>query len=617
MIFFKYFVILLPILILINCTPAGNNTGAISMDPIIKPTPVPTTVPTTVPTPVPTPTPTSTSEMTIAAIVALAESGVVRIQTDTGVGSGFIYKTDSSTKEAWILTNQHVVSNHSQVTASVENVTSYTGQVLGTDILRDLAVVKICCSADFNALALGDSASNIKGSVVVAIGYPLGVSDSARVTSGIISASYYDSAFDRWVTQTDASLNPGNSGGPLFNMFGQVVGVNTYVQRESLGGVSVEGTGFAVNEQTFRTLLSELESIATVPNPTATPTTESSDGELASVIYGPTSGALIHNLEAGTIPEFPASVWETNGNVKATFYNPYSSATHSFSYGFSFRMNSTESHMVYISSNGMWYHYARLIDDDKVVGSGVLNNLDLTENGTNQVGVVFVGDIGWLFVNNKLVADLDLSDVAGAGDIRAVTGVYGPTHMRSGFATNFSLFEIVRPSLILKNPSGALVKEDGAITELESSKELANSYSTVTMRNPYGPPRPWSYGFEFRNGEGMGYIVFNSRPGSSFNWELKYRWDALESSSASQITSGKASNLKLNAGDSNKLGLMVIDDIGVLYLNDQKVNELNLTSITGSGTNAIGAGFYSGEEDWESDGTRTEFEDFSVWSLGD
>ena len=223
-------------------------------------TPVPTLTPTPTPAPTPAPAPTPTSEMTIAAIVASVESGVVRIQTETAVGSGFIYKIDSSTKEAWILTNQHVVSNQSQVTVTIENITSYTGQVLGVDILRDLAVVQICCSADFNALALGDSASNIKGSVVVAIGYPLGVIDSARVTSGIISASYYDSTFYRWVTQTDASLNPGNSGGPLFNMFGQVIGVTTYVQRESLGGVAVEGTGFAVNEQTFRSRISELES---------------------------------------------------------------------------------------------------------------------------------------------------------------------------------------------------------------------------------------------------------------------------------------------------------------------------------------------------------------------
>ncbi|MGY8734218.1 MAG: S1C family serine protease, partial [Pirellulales bacterium] len=512
--------------------------------------------------------------------------------------------------------NQHVVGNQPQVTVTVENVMSYTGQVLGTDILRDLAVVKICCSANFNALVLGESVSNIKGSMVVAIGYPLGVSDSTRVTSGIISASYYDSAFDRWVTQTDASLNPGNSGGPLFNMFGQVVGVNTYVQRESLGGVSIEGTGFAVNEQTFSRLLSELESIATVPNPTATPATEVSDGELASVIYGPTAGALIHKLETDTIPEFPASVWETNGNVKAAFYNPYSSVTQSFSYGFSFRKNSTDSHMVFISSDGMWYHYARLIDDDKLVGSGLLNNLDLTENGTNQVGVVFVGDIGWLFINNSLVTDLDLSDVTGAGDIRAVTGVFGETDMRSGFATNFGAFQIVQPSLILKNPSGALVRDGNFITELDSSKELVNSYSTVTMRNPYGPPRPWSYGFEFRNGEGMGYIFFNSMPGAGLNWELKYRWDSQVSSSGSRITSGKSSNLKLNSEDSNKLGLMVIDDVGVLYLNDQKVSELNLTSITGSGTNGIAAGFYS-IEDWEPVGTRTEYVDFNVWSLGD
>ena len=165
-------------------------TAIAAITPTSVPIPTATTVPTPTATPVPTPTPapTPTSEMTIAAIVASVESGVVRIQAETTAGSGFIYKIDSSTKEAWILTNQHVVSNQSQVTVTVENITSYTGQVLGVDILRDLAVVQICCSADFNALALGDSASDIKGSVVVAIGYRLGVVDSARVTSGIISA---------------------------------------------------------------------------------------------------------------------------------------------------------------------------------------------------------------------------------------------------------------------------------------------------------------------------------------------------------------------------------------------------------------------------------------------
>ena len=475
-------------------------------------------------------------------------------------------------------------------------------------------MVQICCSADFNALALGDSASNIKGSVVVAIGYPLGVINSARVTSGIISASYYDSVFERWETQTDAALNPGNSGGPLINMFGQVIGINTSVARESLAGVSVEGTGFAVNEQTFRSRISELESSSSAPNPTATPAAESSDGELASVIYGPTSGALIHKPEISTIPEFPASVWETNGNVKATFYNPYSSATQRFSYGFSFRMNSTDSQLVFISSNGMWYHYARMVDDDKLVGSGVLTNLDLTETGTNQVGVVFVGDTGWLFINNSLVTDLDLSDVTDAGDIRAVTGVFGDDE-RSGFATNFGAFQIVRPSLILKNPSGSLVSEEGMFKMRSTIKNLANSYITVTIKNPYGPPKYWSYGLRFRDDNGMGNIIFNSVP-DSYNWELIYRWDRLVPSTGSVITTGTASNLKLSAGESNKLGLMVIDNVGVLYLNGQKVSEFDLTAISGTGQSGVSSGWYGGEE-WEPIGTVTEFEDFNVWSLGD
>ena len=257
-----------------------------------------------------------------------------------------------------------------------------------------------------------------------------------------------------------------------------------------------------------------------------------------------------------------------------------------------------------------------MVDGDKLVGSGVLTNLDLTETGTNQIGVVFVGDIGWLFINNSLVTDLDLSDVTGAGDIRVVTGVYGETHMRSDFATNFGAFQIVRPSSIMKYPSGELVEETGYISRLDSSKKPVNSYSTVTIKNPYGPPKYWSYGLTFRDSEGMGYIIFDSMVGSDYNWELKYRWDSEVASSASSITSGKASNLKLNAGDSNKLGLMVIDDVGVLYLNDQKVSELNLTSIPGAGTTGIATGFFSGE-DWEPDGTVTEFEDFNVWSLGD
>jgi hypothetical protein len=264
----------------------------------------------------------------------------------------------------------------------------------------------------------------------------------------------------------------------------------------------------------------------------------------------------------------------------------------------------------------MWYHYARLIDDDKVVGSGVLNNLDLTENGTNQVGVVFVGDVGWLFVNNKLVADLNLSDVVGAGDIRTVTGVYGPNHMRSGFATNFGAFEIVRPNLILKDSSGELLHEPGQVPTWETVKKPLNSYSTVTIKNPFALPKYWNYGLNFRTNDGMGYVIVHSNSSLGYNWSLNYRWDAAVGSTASTIKSGTSSNLKISAGDSNDMGLMVVGNVGVFYLNDQKVSEFDLSSISEAGVSGISAGWFQGEE-WEPVGTVTEFEDWNVWSLGD
>jgi hypothetical protein len=188
--------------------------------------------------------------------------------------------------------------------------------------------------------------------------------------------------------------------------------------------------------------------------------------------------------------------------------------------------------------------------------------------------------------------------------------------MRSGFATNFGAFQIVRPSLILKNPSNTLIHGSGTVPMWETVKKLANSYITVTIMNPYGPPKYWSYGLQFRADAGMGYIVFNSITNAAYNWDFSYRWDRLGPWTESVITSGTASNLKLSAGDSNKLGLMVVDDVGVLYLNDQKVSELDLSSITGTGKSGVSAGWFVGDE-WEPEGAGTEFEDLHVWSLGD
>lgn len=536
------------------------------------------------------------------------EPGVVRIQTTSASGSGFIYRSSSSTNEAWVLTNQHVVGNHTQVTVTVRNSSSYTGLVLGTDSVRDLAVIKICCSSDFHVVELGNSAFAIKASPVIAIGYPLGVTDSARVTSGIISASYFDANFGRYVIQTDAALNPGNSGGPLFNMAGKVIGINTFVRRESLGGVSVEGTGFAVAERTFRGLIPELEAGSPSPTPTATPASGGSTGQLAALIYGPTSGSLTHDPTVNSIKQLPASVWETNGRVNATFGNPHPSTTGDFSYGFSLRSKAEESHVVFIASDGKWYHYARTTDDDRLVDSGSLSSLDLSAGGSNRIGIVFIGDIGWLFVNSTMVTDLDLSDVTGPGDIRAITGVRHGDE-RAGSTTGVSQFVIFRPNRIAGPGSGSLTKMAGLIPSSRVLTIVEDTYLVATIRVPYSTlSGDWSLGFIFRSDTGFGAVVFTDTGA----WKLIHRPDASPESSET-LQSGTITNLNILEGGLNEIGLMAIDNVGALYLNGQRVAFLDITKITGAGTTSLVTAYYSGDEPV---GTVAEFTGFEVWSLG-
>jgi S1-C subfamily serine protease len=608
-----------------NPTPIPLPTATPKAVPTAIPTAVPTPVPTatlmpiatatTTPTPTPlptvTPVPTSTPVITVASVVASVERGVVRIQTSSATGSGFIYRHDKSTNQAWILTNQHVVGSHSQVTVTVENTRNYTGQVLGTDSMRDLAVIRICCAADFQTAELGDSASEIKGSTVIAIGYPLGVTDSARVTRGIISASFYDSSFDRHVIQTDAAINPGNSGGPLFNMTAEVIGINTFVKRESLGGVSVDGTGFAVAEQTFRGRISDLESSlpAPAPTPTATPNSGSSTGQLASLIYGPTSGSLQHDPETNSIKELPASVWEANGRVSASFSNPHSSTAGDFSYGFALRAKAGESHLVFVASDGMWYHYARTPDDDRLVDSGSVSELDLSTGGSTQIGIVFIGDLGWLFVNNKRVSDLDMSDITDPGDIRAITGARAGDE-RAGSATEVSQFLIYQPNRIAGPISGSLIKEEGLIASRQALTNANDTYSSATIRVPYsGLSGDWSFGFIFRADTGFGAVVFKD----SGSWELIHRPDRSDSESSTILQSGTVTNLNVLEGNLNEISLLAIDGAGALYLNGQRVAYLNLAEITGTGPTSLVSAYYNGREPV---GTITEFLGFQVWSLG-
>jgi serine protease Do len=162
---------------------------------------------------------------------------------ERGIGSGVIYD-----QAGWILTNRHVVQTQdgsiaSELTVELKDGREFTGSVYGVDTLTDLAIVKVDGSG-LPVAAVGRSADIKVGQLAIAIGSPLGTYTST-VTTGIISATgrSIDLSATSHLTnliQTDAAINPGNSGGPLLDAAGQVIGINTAVERDSTG------IGFAI-----------------------------------------------------------------------------------------------------------------------------------------------------------------------------------------------------------------------------------------------------------------------------------------------------------------------------------------------------------------------------------
>jgi len=156
------------------------------------------------------------------------------IQQQQGQGSGFITRSDGV-----VLTNAHVLDGASDVTVTLPDGRSYSGKVLGADPLTDVAVVKVVASK-LPVAPLGDSARVRPGEWAIAIGNPLGLDNT--VTAGIISAIQRTNAVGEGqrvpYIQTDAAVNPGNSGGPLINDRGQVIGINTAIRQAPGAGLS-------------------------------------------------------------------------------------------------------------------------------------------------------------------------------------------------------------------------------------------------------------------------------------------------------------------------------------------------------------------------------------------
>tara|TARA_E500000331_G_scaffold164517_1_gene159409 strand:- start:1266 stop:2687 length:1422 start_codon:yes stop_codon:yes gene_type:complete len=177
------------------------------------------------------------------------EFGTPQTRKASALGSGFIIDT-----KGIVITNNHVISGADDIVVTVDGDKDYQAEVIGADPLSDIAVLKINSTDTFIPVKFGDSDKARIGDWVIAIGNPLGL--GGTVTSGIISARNRTIGLSRYedYIQTDASINQGNSGGPLFDMTGDVIGINTAI----LGQSGSIGIGFSIPSNSAKKVVDQL-----------------------------------------------------------------------------------------------------------------------------------------------------------------------------------------------------------------------------------------------------------------------------------------------------------------------------------------------------------------------
>jgi len=229
----------------------------------------------------------------------------------TSLGSGFIID-----KSGYVVTNNHVIADADQITVTLNDGTSLPAKLVGRDEKTDLALLKVNSPKPLPATKLGDSDKARVGDWVIAIGNPFGL--GSTVTAGIVSARNRDinaGPYDDFI-QTDAPINRGNSGGPLFDMDGNVVGVNSAIFSPTGGSV---GIGFSIPANLAKDIINQLRQYGAARRGWVGISIQQITPEIVQGMGLPnTSGALISGVDAGG-PAAKAGL--KNGDVVLAFDN--------------------------------------------------------------------------------------------------------------------------------------------------------------------------------------------------------------------------------------------------------------------------------------------------------
>lgn len=237
--------------------------------------------------------------LSISQIYRKLSPTVVYIAVDSGSGSGVIM-----TQNGYIITNDHVVAGSKKITVRFIDGTEAEAKLIGTDNLTDIAVIKVE-RTDLSAASFGDSDQLEIGEQVVAIGNPYGLELANTITSGIVSGIRSNIKItDKVMTliQTNANINYGNSGGPLINMYGQVIGINSAKIVGMTG--EAEGLGFAIPTTTLKPVVDDLIQYGIVRS---------------RPMLG-ISGIMITKRDAAEYLDFPTGLYVQNINKNSDAY---------------------------------------------------------------------------------------------------------------------------------------------------------------------------------------------------------------------------------------------------------------------------------------------------------
>ncbi len=589
-------------------TPVPTPTPEPTSTPTPLPVPTPTLISTAVPThtpipedPAPLPTATPADPRDLSSVVSRVRPSVVQVIAGAESGSGVIVEVDEK-GTGLVLTNFHVVQKGVSIDVIVNDSTSYPAKFLGYDTEKDLAALEICCSTGFQAIPLAGTRLT-PGETVFAMGYPLG-SNQASITSGVVSRVMFHKETGRSLVQTDAAINPGNSGGPLITLDGEVVGINTFVVRESIVGVPVEGFGFAVSAGTVSEVLPALKAggIGAPPTPTPGPNWR----EAGTHRFGPVDGVLQHDDDR-FIEEFSSRVSLQDFVAVATFHNPQGGVD--WDYGFVFRHSGDHRFSILVvSSDGEWAHYHRQgqAGNDIELARGEARGLKTGLGDANELQLITAGDLGLLFLNGNLAAVFTLPSESKAGDVSVITGYYKGNET-PGRTTVFRGFRVSETQWVGNKDGELHHANDGEIRGHAMMTDVKNFLAHATFVNPYPPDAGlWSHGILFRH---RSKDRFQGIAISSNGTWLHFIRDGDDLSVHEQ--DGSVS-LKLGSGERNRIGLMAVGNTGLLSVNGEFISYLDIGLGPPKGDVWVATGFYA---ESEIPGKSTRFEDFEVWTL--